>query len=170
MFPILRTLVIMLHGLGVHNYLYRLDEERPLIVDEMLFLNAANTNRIMFTNIAYFLFSILDDQGADQCFNKLMPIENNVQYNMFVKQTIAWLRELSNTFEPLRYVPITDEVFYDCSGPLMHQVMFAFTMAVVKYKMYIGEGKIMVFIVAVYQIFNVDLLRRCCFDEQYRHI
>lgn len=144
MFPILRTLVIMLHGLGIHNYLHKLDEERALIVNEKLFLDTCDINRIMFTNIVYFLFSLLDQEATSHCFDAVMPVETTVQYNFFIEKTVTWLKELSNAFELLRHVPLSDEVFHDCSGPVMHQVMFAFTMAVVKYKILINEGKIMI--------------------------
>jgi hypothetical protein len=161
MLPILNTLAHMLHCLDIQTYFNHLDEEQPLIIDQTLFKNTANINRIMFTNIAYFLFSILDDRKADEYFNNIMDIEDNDQYQVFVENTVSWLTELSDNFELLRHVPIVNTVFYDCSGPLMDQIMFAFTMAVVRCRLFDGEGKIIV----VYSFHcYIDLLRSSYFN------
>jgi hypothetical protein len=142
MFPIVKTLVFILHALGIPTWFSIFALDQPLIIDETLFRDTANINKFKFTNIAYFFFCLLDYQRADYCFGPLMPIENEAQYDLFVKKLVAWLKELSITFELLRYVPLSEAVFQDCSGPVMHQVMFAFAMAVVKYKIFIGGGKI----------------------------
>jgi hypothetical protein len=42
----------------------------------------------MFTNIAYFLFSILDEQRTDEKLKKNMNIEGDGQYKIFVKKTV----------------------------------------------------------------------------------
>jgi hypothetical protein len=143
MFPILRTLTLMLNCMGIHTYFYHLNQDYPLFVDESLFLDTLQINMAMFTHIAYFLFSILDEQRADDDLKNSMNIEDDGQYKVFVKKTVDWLKDLSGDFELLRYVPIHDSIFYDCSGPLMQQVMLAFAMKAAYHKLFEEGGKAM---------------------------
>lgn len=131
----------MLRALGIRSYLRNSGEKDKAVVDKKLFLGDSSVNRFMFTNITYFLFSMLDKNKADEFFKTLMPVENVCGFDVFIARTVMWLKQLSNTFELLRYVPISSEVFHVCSGPLMHQVMFAFTMLVVKKNIFDNGGK-----------------------------